>query len=349
MSRNRILIVFFVLLIGVLVGLWKWPRSQPLPIDTAQTLEPREKTPPAIAHTKQADAPPQSIVIPDAPGHKLSEQDKANIAKIVQVFSASIAFWGKVVDQHGDPVPGATVHYSAADKYFKDGSKYEGLSDAEGLFSISDIKGAGLFVSVAKPDYYGTKQSGGSFGYGIPSGEAPPSRQNPAVFVLHKMGETEPLISGQGSVRLPRDGTPKDITLRKPRPAVTAGGEGDLQVELWSGYQPPPPHGQRYDWRVRISVPNGGLVERVGAFDFTAPHDGYLPAFEFAMAATADRWQPSIEKEFFIQLRDGCYARAKLDVHAGGDIFVVLESYLNPAPGHRNLEFDPNKAIQPKP
>lgn len=350
MNRKRVAIVLVVLLIGVLVGIWKWPRSHSRSINTAKESNPQGTAPSSASPAKQSDAPPQDVVIPDVPGVKLTPDDKSKIAKIVQAFSASISFWGKVIDQHGDPVPGATVHYSAADKYFKDGSKYEGTSDAEGLFSISKIRGAGLFVSVAKQGYYGTKQSGGSFGYGVPSGGSPPSKQNPAVFVLHKMGETEPLIQLEtGGVLVPKDGTPKKLGLRNERGRLSTDSDGDLQVELWSDYQPPPPHGQRYDWRVRISVPGGGLVERVGDFNFEAPAGNYAPVFEFNMPAATERWQSSLEKEFFLQLAGGNYARIDLKIIAGGDVFVVLESYLNPAPGHRNLEFDPAKAIRPKP
>jgi len=189
MNRKRIIIVLVVLLIGLLVGIRKWPWSQPKPIESAQVAKLQAETPSAKAPTKQANTPPQGIVIPDVPGHKLSDRDKTNIAKIAQVFSAPIDFWGKVIDQHGDPVIGAAIHYSAADKYFKDGTKYEGTCDGQGLFSISNIKGAGLFVSVAKSGYYGSEKSGGSFGYGSPSGEAPPSKEKPAIFCSSEDGE----------------------------------------------------------------------------------------------------------------------------------------------------------------
>jgi hypothetical protein len=351
MNPKRIIIILVALLIGLLVGIWKWRHAQPKSVESAHEVRLQTETPPTKAPAKQADTPPQGIVIPDVPGHKLSDQDKTNIAKIVQVFSAPIDFWGKVIDQHGNPVAGAAVHYSAADKYFKDGSKYEGTSDGQGLFSISNIKGAGLFVDVAKSGYYGSAKSGGSFGYGMPSGAAPPSKQKPAIFVLQKMGETEPLIKLEpGSVLVPKDGIPYKLSLRRERARLSSSqSSGDLQIELWSAYQPPPPYGGSYDWRCRISVPGGGLVERVGNFNFEAPVENYVQAFEFKMPATTERWQPSLKKEFFLRLADGCYARVKLDIITGGDHFIDIESYLNPTPGHRNLEFDPSKAIKPTP
>lgn len=352
MNRKRIIIASVVLLIGVLVGLWKWPHAQLKPSEAAQATKTQEQSLPPKMPAKQTDSPPQGVAIPDVPGVNLTPDDKEKLAKIVQVYSASIDFWGKVIDQHGNPVDGAAVHYSVDDKYFRDGTKYEGTSDGQGLFSLSNIKGAGLYVRVAKVGYYHIgEKSARSFGYGTPSGEAPPSKQKPAIFVLQKMGETEPLIKlGTGGVLVPKDGKPYQLSLRHERGRFPSGAaSSDLQVELWSDYERPPVFKKSYDWRCRISVPGGGMVERVPGFNFEAPAEGYTSAFEFAMPATAERWQPSIEKEFFLKLADGCYARAKLGVISGGDIFVTLESYLNPAPDHRNLEFDPAKAIPPKP
>ncbi len=32
----------------------------------------------------------------------------------------------------------------------------------------------------------------------------------------------------------------------------------------------------RFDWRYTINIPGGGIIERLGQFDFEAPVDGYL-------------------------------------------------------------------------
>lgn len=351
MSRKRIIIILIVLLLGVLVGIWEWPHARPNPSEVAQATKTQEPSSPSKMPAKQTDTPPQGTAIPDVPGVNLTPDDKAKLAKIVQVYSAPIDFWGKVIDQHGEPVPMAAIHYSFADKYFKDGTKRTGVADDQGFFSLDDGKGAGVYVSVYKEGYYGTPQSAGSFGYGMPVGGKPPSKDNPAIFILQKMGETEPLIKLEpGSVLLPKDGKPYQLSLRRERARLSSSqSSGDLQIELWSAYQPPPPYGGVYDWRCRISVPGGGLVERVGEFNFEAPAENYAQAFEFKMPATTKRWQPSLKMEFFLRLADGCYARAKLDIITGGDHFIDIESYLNPTPGHRNLEFDTAKAIPPNP
>lgn len=155
------------------------------------------------------------------------------------------------------------------------------------------------------------------------------------------------MIKAIGTVRLPRDGTPTEITLRKERPVAVGSGQGDLRVEVWTDDANMDARRQ-YDWRCRVTVPGGGLVERTGQFDFVAPADGYSPVFEQAMQRVDSRWTNGFEKNFFLKLRDGTFARLRFDLAAGGDHFVYLEGFLNPKPGNRNLEFDPAKAISPR-
>lgn len=347
MSRKRIIAVLVILLVVGLVSLWRFSGSAPKTTEVPETVG---SSPSATAPlTPPTQTLAKGIAIPDVPGANLTPEDKKNIGKIVQVFSAPIDFWGKVVDRHGDPVPDAKVHYAAADKYFKDGTKYEGTSDEQGLFSINNVKGAGLYVRVAKEGYYHIDDvSARSFGYGMPSGEAPPTRESPAIFVLQKMGETELLIKSEGNVPLPRDGTPTEISLRRERPAAVATGKGDLRVEVWTDDAHKDAQRQ-YDWRCRITVPGGGLVERAGSFDFAAPVDGYAAVFEQAVSRGDQRWTNGLRKEFFLKLSDGNFARISFQLAAGGDHFVYLVSFLNPKPGSRNLEFDQAKQIPVKP
>lgn len=353
MNRKRSAVVFiFVLLIGLLVLLYWRSGKRAIPIAspaTTTTAVPAPNRAPAAMSTQSATP----MQVSDIPGRKLTDQDKLNIGKIAQAFSASIVFYGKVEDQFGAQVPDASIEYSVANRYFGESTRVDGgKSDEQGLFSKFGMAGAGVYVSVFKEGYYGNgSKSARSFGYGTPSGEPPPSKEHPALFVLHKMGPTEPLVKLEtGSVVVPQDGTPYKLGLRRERGRLLPGmPNGDLQVELWSDYKSPPPHGRIYDWRCRISVPGGGLVERVGGFDFEAPAENYVPVFEFNMPDTSERWQPALKKEIFLRLTDGCFARVTLHVITGEDHFVEIESYLNPTPGSRNLEFDPAKEIKPKP
>jgi len=69
-----------------------------------------------------------------------------------------INFYGKVVDQNGQPVSGASVEFGWTD-ISKDGSSQSKTSsDGEGKFNLENQKGRVLMVTVSKPGYYTAKQ-----------------------------------------------------------------------------------------------------------------------------------------------------------------------------------------------
>lgn len=282
-----------------------------------------------------------SAPVPDMAGIPLTIKDKENVGKILTVFGAPIDFYGKVQDQHGNPVGGAKVHYSAADRYFGDSSKYEGTSSSDGLFSITGIKGAGLYVSVYKDDYDGLDQSGGSFGYGMRGERQAPTKDNPAIFILRKKGETEPLVAIDRDIVVAKDGTPIEVSLRTGK--VVPGGREGIKMECWADDQHKDGR-RRYEWHFRLTIPGGGLIQRQNtSFDFEAPTDGYRPFEEFRMPQSAERWKDSFERDYFVKLGSGTFARMHFRITTGGDHFASITSFLNPQPGSRNLEYDPNK------
>ena len=300
--------------------------------------------------TTPASAQPQSSPIAEA------KRFKEASALVERIFSAPIEFYGRVIDQNGDPVPYANVGYTAADKFNASGSNYTGQSDEKGNFNIKGIKGAGLAVTVRKEGYYLIHNPGDrslptstatfAFGMGPDSYRRPaPSKDKPAVFVLHKMGKPEALIFlSSRQFDVPKTGASLSIDLATGR----SGGK-DLTLESWTGSKTL----NHFDWSYRLSVSDGGLLERKGEFDFEAPADGYHPQIEVKMPATAQQWSSRLSKQFFAKLPGNRYARFTIRFYPGvkdddaDRNFVVLESYINPTPGDRNLEFDPEKAIKP--
>jgi len=79
--------------------------------------------------------------------------------------------------------------------------------------------------------------------------------------------------------------------------------------------------------------------------------DGYQSSIEVNMPADIKEWASDVAKSYFAELPDGTYARFSINLYVGRGKernFVVLESYVNPVPGDRNLEYDPdNKAPSP--
>jgi len=286
--------------------------------------------------------------IPTTQEIEASEQagKKREQAIVAALTQTPIRFYGKVVDENGNPVNGAKIAISAADVYFGTGSAYERTSNSDGLFSIEGIHGMGLTVSVSKEGYYELPQSQGNFAYAFsPGNELPPhpGAADPAIFVLRKMGETEPLIVRKIDINLNKVGGPVTMDLQTGK--AFGNHRSDLEIQTWVNDQGIAPGAfKRYDWRCVISVPGGGLQSRGGGgFDFIAPDSGYQASDEIDVQASDPNWRPTESREYFLKLASGEYARISFVVATSGYNGCSVTSYLNPVPGRRNLEYNPNQ------
>ena len=304
-----------------------------------------------LIHPSQVAEQPLSIprqssaatnaIIPQKQQENL-ETRRQVVAAIESALNAPITFYGKVVDQNGSPVPFARAAYGLLDKFNESGSNGHVDADANGFFTIQGVRGAAIGVNVSKSGYYQIhKVSDQYFSYGSGGdsmSKPPPPRDNPAVFVLQKMGEPVSLIFvSSRQVDVPRAGQSVSINL-----AGEQAVEGNLQMSSWIGDSNQRP----FDWRYQLSIPGGGLIERKAQFDFEAPNANYQSTVEINMAADAEQWNNRLTKEYFAKLGDGRFARFSVRFYPGNRNFVVLESYLNPTPGSRNLEFDPAKVVK---
>lgn len=161
------------------------------------------------------------------------------------------------------------------------------------------------------------------------------------------MGDCEPLIMTHRNVKIARDGDPLQMNLATGHTYNETNG--NVIVQCWTQDQEiRPGSDKRYAWRCLITVPGGGLQPRTGSeFDFVAPEKGYQPSDEIVMSASNTKWNSTQSREYFLKLANGDFARVNFTMLAGGDNFFEITSYLNPTPGHRNLEFDPAKQIKP--
>jgi hypothetical protein len=269
-----------------------------------------------------------------------------------QAANSPINFWGKVVDQNGAPIEGATAKISVTGKLFdedEDNPKIVVLSDASGLFSLTGKTGLGISVWVSKDGYYSISgQADASLNYFLKSKNplisfnragtnVPfPTEQQPTIFTLTKKGQSAAnLIHKFIRVPIPKDGTPVDINLAQGR--VAPAGQGDLQVQSWvtdNGKDVVHP----FAWKCLVKVLGGGLQTRAGKLDFHAPSSGYQPQEQVAMANGDEHWSKSMHKQSFLQLSGNRYARVRFEMINGGNNLLNLDYFLNPTPGDTNLE-----------
>ena len=85
-----------------------------------------------------------------------------------------------------------------------------------------------------------------------------------------------------------------------------------------------------------MTVPGGGLIQTDEEFPFLAPESGYQEFDQWNVGAT--NWTESLDKQYYVKLRDGNFGRVKLRViGVPGRADFRMESFLNPS-GSRNLE-----------
>ena len=340
MKQSKI-IATLCLLAVIAVLLWWLTRSPRVSFRRAAQSEeakvPRATSVPAVLNTSTSTSPS----VEAEPGNQALEQ-------VTHAFNAPIAFYGRVIDQYGNPVSDADVGYTAADKFNASGSNYSGKSDEKGFFEISGIKGAGLLVGVGKRGYYPVEgKSSASFAYGVGRDsyrQPAPTKAKPAIFFLHKMGETEPLVHVSArQYKVGRNGQPMEIVLDTGKQVSV--NQGDIRFERWTNDQAKNARGH-FDWRFRITVPVGGIIERRDQFAFEAPQEGYQDVVEIDMPALlGDRWSYTVNRSYFVKSRKGTYARVNVSIYGGHNNSLVLESFVNPNHNSRNLEFDPTKVF----
>lgn len=280
-----------------------------------------------------------------------------------KAFSASINFWGKVVDEKGQAIADAKVKLSPTTSLDNWGdlpkSEFTTFSDQNGVFSLIGKKGASLFVAVSKDGYYQSDESAKTFSYGSANDWVPvglPTQEKPAIFVLRKKGESAILVELR-NLRYPmtNDGSPMEINLETG--VATDVGKGDLKLEFWSDAPSQEEerqillkggHTPNYSWRVRITLHGGGIVTRNGKFSFEAPTEGYQGTMEIGISKDAEKWRNGGERQVFFKTRNGKYGRMELRLHArpGGNT-IYMDGFYNPMDS-RNLESHPKKIIDSK-
>lgn len=259
-----------------------------------------------------------------------------------------IVFYGRLEDQFGVAVAGATVNFSVRvyNGYESTVNRGQVVSDGTGGFTISGYKGESLSRLSLDPEKHGYALSsvGTLFKYSRLE-ESPFESEvgNPTVIRMWKLQGAEHLIRFDIQTDIPIDGTPIAFDLETGRRVQTGG---DVSVSIQSSTAPNIREG--YDWRFTLRPVNGGVIENSGVgFEktFQAPETGYKLEYVMDYQKGTPTWSAAFSGGFLVMSRNAkCYAKCTLQISTyrveNGTVPITLRGYLNPA-GSRNLEVAP--------
>jgi len=350
MSTKKKILAVVALLIIAGVAFLLWRRSQPATASKAQ--------PPAASNASAGATTP--------PSPPPTQNPRLGLNRVFQTLNHNpIKFYGRAVDQYGDPVPAAEVMGMVL---FNTGARVgekpvTTTTDVQGYFQFTDIEGQDLGIGFKKEGYeYNSYNSSFSYSYFEADHKRHiPDPKNPVVFTLWKGQDAEALVQYHREWRFP-------VNEGSVRINLETGKMGQPEADLIVTISRNPlrmPYGTRgFAWKATVEVVDGGLI-RAGKRDYynLAPESGHVPRLEQVQEAQNPNdysvkwtWEESIKDTFFISSRHGkniarvhLYIRPNIDRREGdNEALVGAGVWLNPN-GGRNLEFDPAKAIRPKP
>lgn len=251
---------------------------------------------------------------------------------------AQINFYGRVIDQEGVGVQGATINYQLerAGKLMADGSiannnqKARCLSANDGLFSIQGAKGLTLTIlSIEKEGYRDGKQNIRSFGYrGTPDlHNADFNKPVDFLVINNNIPKTKKLYDkrltfywNQGPVEIPIPNVGKIMIIPK---------------RDWK-----PGQLENFDWQVEISIDGAELVEIEIGQAKIAPKDGYQKNFKYGSKKEDLQWSGAVRRHYAFRTNSGLYGFIDLMLRANredGSQSTSLEVRLNET-GSRSLD-----------
>jgi hypothetical protein len=337
-NRRGFILTGIVLVLGLLI--W-FLRRGPAPAPSAQATPSPAVTPSVPPPSTKEIAPAATAPIPavyppwhggpskglDDPRWKIvDERDKRDPAWQGKM---PIEFYGKVVDEKGQPVVGAAVKFVWTDLSSEGASKRETKSDGSGLFELRGVRGKNLGVEIGKEGYYTGLQKQYGFEYAFFSDEHfyDPDPKTPVLFYLRKKGEAEPLIYREQEVKVSAGSRVK----------VSIGGQAQLVFALMSNQHP-----RRGRWEAEVTIEGGGFVPATEEFIVEAPTTGYQPTMTIGpQTPKPPTWQLYQGGSFYLKMGEN-YGRLDIEMIPGNDWFR-MKTWINPKRGSRSLEYDPKK------
>jgi len=329
---NKYVLVFTALALVVIILFWLYSLGNKQ-VDESEVQSDKTTDHASLIKENLSEKPATSLT-----QQPRKEQDAESMLKkmkelIRNDYNSSINFWGKVVDQDGAPLAGAKAEMNV---YTPSGQKVSVVySNDEGLFELLGKRGAKVSVRVSLSGYaptsneeIGTNVSARTIYYStkVMPAYAPPTKENPQVFVLRKKNPIANLLRiVKEDVPVSKIGDIQKITLEAGKRNI------EFEVRCWSS-SPSTFTYDKYDWRAELRIIGGKLQTITEAEPIMAPIDGYLPIFKIEMPKDIGKtWKATNvrQRDFWLYFNDETYAKARIEVKTGRKHEVDVEVWYN--------------------
>lgn len=269
------------------------------------------------------------------------------LSTATEMLETELAFHGVVKSDEGNPLRGAKVTATIFDHlvdpfefpYFAFTTQEPVLTDAQGRFRFTNLKGAGMYVLVEVPGYAPITAPRKLFVYAEGLNRTlplPTTRDAPAEFVFEiRPPEAELRRIHTGALRFEDDGVPLEVSLREVAPYGVDPGTGEAIVACNRTLENAAPDA-RFDWWCELTIPGGGFQDFKIDMD-QAPEDGYQETGRLEFTADFERWDDRAGRDLVIRFADGQYGFVRVSMRMDGDFYVAFDGIWNPT-GSRWLD-----------
>ena len=264
-----------------------------------------------------------------------------------EMIETDLVFHGVVKSEEGNPLKGARVTASVFDHlvdpfefpYFAFTSKEPVVTDAQGRFSFTKFKGAGMYVLVEVPGWAPVTAPRKLFVYAEGLNQTlplPTTKEAPAEFVFEiRPPEAQLRRINTGALRLQDDGVPLELSLRTVAPYGVDEGTGEAIVACNRTVDDAAPDA-RFDWWCELTIPGGGFQDFKINMD-QAPETGYEETGRLEFKASDERWDDRADRDLIIKFADDHYGFIRVSMRMDGDFYVAFDGTWNPT-GSRWLD-----------
>tara|TARA_B100001093_G_C26835599_1_gene1018187 strand:- start:82 stop:1209 length:1128 start_codon:yes stop_codon:yes gene_type:complete len=369
-SKKPIVLVLFV--IGVVIifyfGLQKEsPDSKHFEQIEEQPIVEKEVVDEEIqAQSEQEAEKPEGL-------EQFSEEEIKNLEyshKAAQAANQNIIFYGKCVDQDGNPIEGVKVDVkitkmrkSMVMAVLKESFKYyeteTTMTDSNGRFEFKDRGSYLLFENISHPEYLNARSSSSNRGYQFGqilygnalAGMHQPDPLKPVIFTLWKKGQGSKTEVKESRVKIKKEElnstqyfdlkTSKKTNQSDPEAIEISGTNGadlkwDADQKKYIGSS------QNYEWSYTISLPNGGFAKTSDLFLFRPPESGYEESYTVQFKGNEEDWTstPPVKKLYF-KTGKGNYGAIEVQgrSYSDGRLLIKFNKILFNPTGERTLEY----------